>query len=111
MSFYCFKALSADHMLNPAGVFCGNFRIYSEACEPGGQKGVAFIDTVGNLFSGFGKGAVRVIYPSGETTICPLSLNFFMATLTLDFLKFSSVATSTERTTGRRWLKTRIVSR
>ena len=34
-----------------------------------------------------------------------------MAMLTLDFLNPSSLATSTERTTGRRLLKTRIVSK
>ena len=102
MLFDRFKAFRADHMLDPAGVFGCGLRIHAEPFQPGGEERMALIDAFSDLLF---PDSVSVIYPSWDTVICPLSRSFFMATLTLGFLKFSSVATSTERTTGSRLLK------
>ena len=101
--FDCSKADCADVVLNFAGVFGGGFFIYAKLLQPAGQKFMSFIYFLSNFPSGIGQ-----IDKSG---ISYSNAAVFMATLTLDFLKPSSPAMSTERTTGRVLLKTSIVSK
>ena len=55
--------------------------------------------------------SVRYMYPASVTVMWFFSLRFFIAMLTDDFLKFSSLAISTERTTGNLLLRIKIVSK
>ena len=53
MPFDRFKAFRADHMLDAAGVLCGDFRGNAEADEPVGEKLVPFIDHLRDGASAF----------------------------------------------------------
>ena len=81
-------------MFHLAGVVCRNLGVNAEVNQPIRQQGVAFIDAFRDFF----------------TFVCQQEIAV-MATLTLGFEKFSSVATSMERTTERRLLRINIVSR
>lgn len=96
MTFDRFKAFLADDMLDAAGIFRGGLLINTKAHQAAGEELVALIDHLCDRASAVG----QVDVPSGVTRICSFSLKFFMATLTLDFLKPSSSAISTPRTTG-----------
>ena len=49
------KALGADHVLHTAGIGYGHIRVYAQTDQPGGNKLVPLIDTVGYLAAGFGQ--------------------------------------------------------
>ena len=58
MLFDRLKTLCADDMLDAAGVLSGCLRIHSEPFQPGGEKRMALIDAVRDLFSGLGQSDV-----------------------------------------------------
>lgn len=49
------KALSADDVLDTAGILCGNFRIDTEFGQTFCKKFVAFVDHFRNLATGIGQ--------------------------------------------------------
>lgn len=53
MLFYSSESLGADNMLDPAGVFCGYFGVYTEPGQPRGDNLMAFVDTLSDFPSGF----------------------------------------------------------
>ena len=55
MLFDGLKAFRADDVLDPAGIGNGNLRIDSELLQPGGEKFMAFIDPVRDLFPALGQ--------------------------------------------------------
>ena len=91
MTFDRFKAFLADDMLDAAGIFRGGLLINTKAHQAAGEELVALIDHLCDRASAVGQ---------VDVAFCSFSLKFFMATLTLDFLKPSSSAISTPRTTG-----------
>lgn len=90
------KTFGTDHMLNTACIFCSYFRIDTQRDQSFGKQLMPLVDHFCD-----GTSFVCQIYKSG---VCDRDLTFsrrfFMAILTLDFLKPSSLAMSTERTTG-----------
>ncbi len=61
MLFYSRKALCADDVFNPTGVFfCSLFR-NAQLDEPVGEQGMPLIDGFGDLAAGFGQGDVAVL--------------------------------------------------
>ena len=100
--FQCLKALLTDYVLDPAGIMNRCFFLDSQYHQPGRDQLMTFIYLIGNLMS---------ILCQTDISVVGYWRRFFMATLTLGFLKPISAAISTALTRELLFPRIRIVSK
>ena len=107
MLFDCLKTLRTDDVLDAAGVVVGDVLRDAEIFQNLGDHLMPLVDHLRDRSPLIGKINVSGV---SHSDLIPFP-QMLMAMLTLDFLKSSSLATSTERTTGSFSLNIKIVSR